>query len=431
MGVDYVDIQAHLNVKVAESSEVPQRGSILPSIVLFGTAGIGSGMLTLPHAVQEAGVSCGLLFLLLGFCISLLSTVVLSIGSRAMQVDTYGGVIEGAVRTQIRLGGISVVDAYFFVYLLGCVTAYLLFVGDFLEALMQNIPGAEWCTKSVIIYGVTFGIVGPLTCRNEMGILEKAAGTSIFIMIFTCAAVVGKSTSLIPDRWDDIAQSMRTPMKLDLSSLKAFGAMLYAYDIGATVPVIASEMPMPTPRRLALAALGGIGLDLIFYFVISFTVYFSFVGHAWDDSTVGTRADFTQNFPSDDGLMSACRFMLSCVFVCVIPLACIPAMRSLYVCIGQAKHDHCWKPRPLQRVCLVYGALSPVAILAANYSDMGNFVDMLGSFGACPEMLAGPLLLVACKHVGTRLPSWARYVFVIGAVAMMVLLWSSAIIGLF
>lgn len=430
MGVDYTDIkQNYVELHTALDAKECRKGTLLSTTILIGTSGIGAGMLTLPHAVQEAGLRGGILYLLLGACTSIVSTIVLGIGSRAVEADTYGRIIEGAVRSTIRLGGISIVDAGFFVYLLACVVAYLLFVGDFFFALTQNIPGGEWCTKPVIIYAVAFGAVGPLTCRNEMNFLQRAAGAGIFIMIFTCAVVVGKSVSLIPDRWDDIVESINAPMRIDLSSLKAFGGMLYAYDIGATVPAIASEMQAPTPRRLMIASIGGICLDLVIYVVLSFTVYFSFVGYVWPDNTVGTRDDFTKNFPSDDPMMSACRLLLFCVFVCVIPLANIPAMQCLYVCIGQAKGDQLWKPTLAQRAGLVYAALVPVAVLAANYSHVGEFVDWLGSFGACPEMLAGPMLLVAFGHVGTWLPPWARCLSVVTALAMMALLWSSAIAG--
>merc|ERR1711879_758224 len=99
-----------------------------------------------------------------------------------------------------------------------------------------------------------------------------------------------------------------------------------------------------------------------------------------------------------------------------------------YVCIGQASGKSGWEPTLKQRIYAVYGSLVPSAILAASSTHVGAIVALLGSIGGCPEIVVGPLLLVAFRHVGSSTPRALRYPAIAAMISLMALLWASSIV---
>lgn len=416
-------------VALPESGEPHQKGTVKSTATLLTSSGMGAGMLTLPYAVGMAGPKVGALLLVSGALISCASTVALALGSIKLGAKTYGELVEGAVGTPIRLRGVSVVDACFFVYLLGCVSAFILFIGDFVPAIMQSIPYGSWCDKSVAMTVVTLGVIAPLACMNEMNAMNRLASLSIVAIGITASTVSFKSYYLIADDWENVVETVGSPMQFSWASLRALGCMFYAFDVGSVVPPIAAELHEPTAAKVVKAVMLSSTANFLVYAVLSFLVYFSFAGHRWENGTVGTSSDFTNNF-GDDPAMLICRVLLCLTFVCTCTNCCMAAMKSLYVCIGQALHNEHWEPTCRQRLVAVYGSLVPVALLAMNCKGAESVVAILGSVGACPEIVAGPLLLVAFNHVGSEMPRLVRYLLMGAMMSLMLLLWTSSFISL-
>merc|ERR1719198_1609283 len=72
------------------------KGSVQSTCVLLASSGLGSGMLTLPKAVQQAGPVATIILLVVGVVLSIFSTVALLFACPRLQAGTYGVVIEKA-----------------------------------------------------------------------------------------------------------------------------------------------------------------------------------------------------------------------------------------------------------------------------------------------------------------------------------------------
>merc|ERR1740121_1295498 len=129
-----------------------------------------------------------------------------------------------------------------------------------------------------------------------MNLLQPAAKAGVFATLITCAVVIAKSIPQFRKRWAEIDDALSAPPPLSFASISVFGCMLYAYSIGANVPAIIVEMQQPTTRRLLIASVCSSILCLALFIPLTLAVYLSFVGHVWEDGTVGTHSDFTQNY---------------------------------------------------------------------------------------------------------------------------------------
>lgn len=383
-------------------------------------------MLTLPYAVQLVGPAEGILLLIFGSVTSLISTIMLGVGAVSLEANTYGKLIERAVRSPVRIRGVSIVDAYLFVYLSGVVITFLIFVGDFVPPIVKkNVVGGEFVTASTVIYPLAFLFVGPMACMNKMNFLKPVAGCSVVVILLTCCLVMAKSATAIPDHWDEVKESLVLPITCSFVSLKALGCMLYAFCIASCVPGIVCEMHKPTAGRVVAACVvGNAGVSVV-YFVLAFAVYFCFVGHQWADGKVGTLSDFTRDFSDTDPLMGCCRLGLAVSFSCAMTVVFIAGQKSLYVCIGQAIGQEDLTLGFRKRCLVTYASLIPSAILATNVRDVGKLVSLLGTLGGVPEMLVGPMLLIAFRHIGVGWTHPARVLSITAMSALMCLLWVS------
>lgn len=352
----------------------------------------------------------------------------MSVGAAKLHATTYGALLEKSTRSEVRVSGVSVVDLYFYVYLSGVVVAFLIFIGDFVPPLTSNVPALAWVDRENSIHLVALLFMGPCACMNEMNWMATFGQGSMLVVVFTCCVVIAKSVPQVYDKWDLVVESWNQPIHFSWASLRALGCMFYAFDIGSVVPPTACEMKDQSLSGLVSAAIYGTVGVAIAYIVLAFSVFFSFLGHEWEDGHVGTRSDFTENYGDEDSWMSICRFLLVWTFVCSSTLAFVPGLKSLYICVGQFRGlGDDWEPEMKVRIMMVYGTLVPVALVAAKIPNVGKVVTWLGCVCGAPEILVGPLLLVAWGHVfKDRL---MKVVFAVFAIGTMCLLWASSFEG--
>jgi|EP00927_Polykrikos_kofoidii_P073201 amino acid permease len=401
-----------------------QRGTVLSTGLLLASGTMGAGMLTLPFAVQQAGVKTGLLLLVLAALNSFATTLALGIGSVVLGARTYGEVVERAVGSPIRIRGVSIIDGIFVVYLCACASAFLLFIGDFSGPLLENVSKANWCNGSVALCVVAFAVVGPLTTMNEMNAVARVSNLSIVAMAFTCISVIWKSAPRIFDNQEQIGVALREPLQVSRGSLQTLGCLFYAFDMGSIVPPIVSELQDPTPLRLGKATAISTVIIGSAYALLAFIIQLAFVGHQFPDGFVGTRSDFTKNFDGNDTLMSLCRMLLIFCFTCSCCQLLMAAMKSAYLTIGQARGKEGWEPSLLARSLIIFGSLIPVVLLATAVPQVGTIVSALGSIGGCPEIFMGPVLLIAFRHVGASMSRLQRTILITCAMSLMILCWS-------
>lgn len=400
------------------------QGSIYSTSILLASSGMGAGMLTLPIAVEQAGVIASVVVFFVGVVLSILSTVVLLLGCPRLQADTYGVLIDKSVGHQRKICGLPMVDTFFCFYLLCCNVSFLIFIGDFLPAIGSAIPGFGWLSRGVaIILGAL--VIATFSVFNDVQVITHVASCGTFAVLFTAAVIIGESISRIEDQEDAVSRAWHQPVQFSWATLQASGNIIFAFCIGSNVPPIALKLKEPTLKRTAASALGAHAIMLCFYAAIAFAGFFSF-------AKGGPNSDIIASYPKNDPWMITCRAMLTLTLTSVAVLCFVPAMKSFYIVLAKFRsgtlegnsEDH--DPGFFIRAICV-GAVSAVCVLLALFiKQVSTFVSWLGALFGAVELLYGPLVLLLYRQVGDF--SKKARIFIGLAVAItMVYLWTAAV----
>ena len=267
----------------------------------------------LPYVFLLGGWLMGIAMLSFAAVLAYYSMKILFMSSTKTGIYSYGALLSHATAP---IAG-PLLDVVIVLYGSGVVIAYFVFLGDFMPSLGAGL-GIEFLsdrTTCLVICGLA---AIPFALPRKLSALQYVSPISTVALVMTAIVAVVRlprmSSELTPEEAKlDIAL-------VGLPLLKCFTISAFAFIAHMNVVSVAGELIHPTLARASKVAFRSATVQLIFYLVIGTSGYVSF-GHT-------VHQNFVTNYPSDDGLIIMCRFLLTLTIFFAVPINTNPTANA-------------------------------------------------------------------------------------------------------
>jgi len=394
-------------------------GGIRHSTLTLCSTALGGGVLAVSYVMRMVGLGLGILLLVIGAGLAFASTKVLMRACQETGHDTYAGLFAHCAG---RRGGV-ILDAMLVVYGNGACVGYMVFLADFVPALVKLIsPGAPaWLASRWLAILVATLIILPMAVQRDLASLRFVAPISIMALVYMAMTVAVKSAIYVSEN-----DPQRGHIRFAVPSLnipEAFSICVFAFNCHLNVVPVAGNMVRATKARIVKVSAMVNLVQLIFYLLIGVTGYLSFLDRTPQDIILG--------YSSNDIAVAVGRFMLTGTMLVAIPTNCIPTVRSglqlcKQLCPGIYGEDprlladaaavsagmpaeapgpvsaESFGPRTgLVRVVLSVCFLIVQAILAVLVPGVADVLSLLGATVATAMIMAIPAYCMGQIHVMT------------------------------
>ncbi|XP_038145684.1 putative sodium-coupled neutral amino acid transporter 11 isoform X3 [Cyprinodon tularosa] len=198
------------------------RGSLIAASFNFINSIIGSGIIGLPYALNQAGLPLGLILLILVGFITDYSIVLLIKGGNLSGSTSY----QSLVQSTFGFPGFLILSALQFLYPFIAMISYNITTGDTLTKVFQRIPGAFICHhNSFLIYNS----LDQPTLSSWSRVTHISVGSSLIIS--ATFAVAGYTTFTGYTQGDIFENYCRN------DNLATFGRFCFGFSIITTFPL--------------------------------------------------------------------------------------------------------------------------------------------------------------------------------------------------
>lgn len=291
-------------------------GGIRHSTLTLCSTALGGGVLAVSYVMKVAGLGLGILMLVTGAGLAFASTKVLMRACQQTGHDTYAGLFAHCAG---RRGGV-ILDAMLVVYGNGACVGYLVFVADFVPAIVILIsPHAPaWLASRWLAIVVAGCIMLPMVVQRDVAALRYFTPVSIMALVYTAMTVAVKSAYRVNE--DDPKRGHIRLAIPSLNLLDAFAICVFAFNCHMNVVPVAGNMVRATKARIVKVSAMVNLVQLTFYLLIGITGYLSFLQE--------TPQDIIKGYAADDIGMAVARFALLATMLVAIPTNSIPTVRS-------------------------------------------------------------------------------------------------------
>ena len=267
----------------------------------------------LPYVMLLGGWVVGVLMLSFAAVLAYYSMKILFMSSTKTGIYSYGALLSHATAP---IAG-PILDVVIVLYGSGVVIAYFVFLGDFMPSLAQGL-GLEFLTDRTVCLIVCGLAAIPFALPRKLSALQYISPVSTIALVLTAIVAVVRlprmSAQLSPEEAELDAALFGFPL------LKCFTISVFAFICHMNVVSVAGELIHPTLPRASKIAFRAAVTQLVFYVVIGISGYMSF------GQTV--KQNFITNYPSDDGLITLCRFLLTLTIFLAVPINTNPTANA-------------------------------------------------------------------------------------------------------
>lgn len=362
------------------------------TITLVSTA-LGGGVLSVSYVMRLSGVGLGTLMLLTGGLLSFLSIKALMQMSVQTGRDSYGALF--AYCAGARAG--PILDAMLCFYGVGSCTGYMVFLSDFVPALVHfSAPDAPaWASSREVAILGAFIVLLPLVAQRDVAWLRFIAPVSIVSLLYMALVVMFKMPALHNEHLHDSSYGSVVLFRPDLHIFEAFALCIFAFNCHMNVVPVAGSLQRPTEPRIVKISARVNALQLCFYCLIGISGYLSFCDKTPQDILLG--------YSSSDLAVAGGRVLLTGTMLVAIPLNMYPTVRSAlqigdYFRGGAVPEERVVWPR----LILTIGFLAIEALLALVVPGVADVLSLLGATVATAMMLGIPAYAMHVILPGTR-----------------------------
>lgn len=357
-------------------------GGVRQSIFTLISAAIGGGTLCLPYVFSLTGLVLGILMICFAGFLAFISMRMLLVSAERLEVYSYGKLFSEGVN--MRYSGICV-DSVMILFGFGVVTAYFVFLGDFIPSLMVSVCSYSLSRELCIVICCIAAI--PLAVPEKLSALQYITPLSTLSLIITSGVVAYRTPEMHSEIPSGSTELEILYFKNPYSVLKAFAIVTSAFICHTNVVSVAGELVSPTETRATKVAFRSALVQVILYLSIATCGYISFGG--------SIQQNFIKNYPADDPLISLCRVFLSLTIFFGLPINTNPTAKSfvsIYNSLNESSNSLDHMNRQLRIICgialLILGA--SVSLVVPGIADVVSFIG--GSLGAL-IMLVFPTLI--------------------------------------
>ncbi|XP_077435353.1 LOW QUALITY PROTEIN: putative sodium-coupled neutral amino acid transporter 11 [Vanacampus margaritifer] len=380
------------------------RYSMISACFNFVNSIIGSGVIGLPYALNQAGLPCGFLLLIIVGFITDYTIILLIKGGNLSGTNSY----QSLVQSTFGFPGFLVLSVLQFLYPFIAMISYNITTGDTLTKVFQRIPGVGpdhiVANRHFVIVMSTVLCTLPLSLYRNIERLGKVSFMSMILTVIILIIVIIRAATLGPQMYDDtkcfrpltimILQSenkMATKHKCGFLSsapvedawvfakwnaFQAVGVMSFAFICHHNSFLIYGSLEQPTLTNWTRVTHISVGSALIISAAFAVAGYVTFTGY--------TQGDIFENYCRNDNLATFGRFCFGLSIITTFPLECFVTREviSNSICGRElSKVEH-------MSVTVIIVTVSAAISLA--YDCLGIVLELNGVVSATPLIFIIP-----------------------------------------
>ncbi|OWB78389.1 hypothetical protein B5S32_g2583 [[Candida] boidinii] len=347
--------------------------STMKSFFLLLKGFIGTGVLFLPRAFLNGGLTLSILFLIFFALLSFWCYLILVYSKVATGVSSFGDIGDLLYGKSMKI----LILASIVLSQIGFVAAYTVFTAENLRAFMINVFGLNYSISTYVIFECL--ILMPLALfRNITKLSLAALLANIFILCGLVTIVIYASIDLI-DNGPGVISNFNEDWTLFI------GVAIFAFEgIGLILPVHES---MKYPEQYPKVLFAVIAVCSVLFIGIGSLGY---ITYGADVKTV-----VILNLPQDSLAVNSIQFFYALAIMLSAPIQILPAIRIMESRIfkrrqsGKIDNTIKWLKNSFRIIIVILTCI--LAYFGSNQLD--KFVSFVGSFACIPLVYMYPPML--------------------------------------
>uniref|UniRef100_A0A671XGR9 Putative sodium-coupled neutral amino acid transporter 11 n=1 Tax=Sparus aurata TaxID=8175 RepID=A0A671XGR9_SPAAU len=267
---------------------------------------IGSGIIGLPYALNQAGLPLGLLLLIVVAFITDYSIILLIKGGNLSGTNSY----QSLVQSTFGFPGFLILSVLQFLYPFIAMISYNITTGDTLTKVFQRIPGVGpdhiLAERHFVILLSTVAFTLPLSLYRNIERLGKVSLIATHLSVSFSGFKAASKTSVVPteNAW----------AFAKWNAVQAAGIMSFAFICHHNSFLIYGSLQQPTLANWSRVTHVSVGSALIISAAFAVAGYTTFTGY--------TQGDIFENYCRNDNLATFGRFCFGLSIITTFPLEC-------------------------------------------------------------------------------------------------------------
>ncbi|XP_062258844.1 putative sodium-coupled neutral amino acid transporter 11 [Platichthys flesus] len=333
---------------------------------------IGSGIIGLPYALNQAGLPLGLLLLVIVALITDYSIVLLIRGGNLSGTNSY----QSLVQSTFGFPGFLIVSALQFLYPFIAMVSYNITTGDTMTKVFQRIPGVGpghiLAERHFVILLSTLAFTLPLSLYRNIEKLGKVSFLSMVLTLTILIVVIIRAATLGPQ----ILPTENAWAFAKWNAIQAVGVMSFAFICHHNSFLVYGSLDQPTLANWSQVTHVSVGSALVLSAAFAVAGYTTFTGF--------TQGDIFENYCREDNLATFGRFCFGFSIITTFPLECFVTREVL---------SNVLFSRDLSKVEHVVITVLIVAVctsISLAYDCLGVVLELNGALSATPLIFIIP-----------------------------------------
>nr|XP_020450389.1 putative sodium-coupled neutral amino acid transporter 11 [Monopterus albus] len=284
------------------------RSSTISACFNFINSIIGSGIIGLPYALNQAGLPFGLLLLIVVAFITDYSIILLIRGGNLSGTSSY----QSLVQNTFGFPGFLILSALQFLYPFIAMISYNITIGDTLTKVFQRIPGVGpdhiLAERHFVIVLSTLAFTLPLSLYRKIKKLGRVSLLSMVLTLTTVTIAVIRAATLGPQ----IPPTENAWTFAKWNAIQAVGVMSFAFICHHNSFLIYGSLEQPSLAHWSRVTHVSVGSALIISAAFAVAGYTTFTGY--------TQGDIFENYCRNDNLATFGRFCFGLSIITTFPL---------------------------------------------------------------------------------------------------------------
>ncbi|XP_030614566.1 putative sodium-coupled neutral amino acid transporter 11 [Archocentrus centrarchus] len=348
------------------------RSSMISASFNFINSIIGSGIIGLPYALNQAGLPFGLLLLIVVGFITDYSIILLIKGGILSGTNSY----QSLVQSTFGFPGFLILTGLQFLYPFIAMISYNITTGDTLTKVFQRIPGvgpdhilAERhfvIMLSTVVFTLPLSLYRNIERLGKVSFLSMVLTVIILIIAIIRAATFGPQILPTDDAW----------VFAKWNAIQAVGVMSFAFICHHNSFLIYGSLEQPTLAKWSQVTHISVGSALIISAGFAVAGYTTFTGY--------TQGDIFENYCRNDNLATFGRFCFAVSIITTFPLECFVTREvvSNVICSRDlSKMEH---------VAITVLIVAVCTSISLAYDCLGVVLELNGALSATPLIFIIP-----------------------------------------
>uniref|UniRef100_H3DGG1 Putative sodium-coupled neutral amino acid transporter 11 n=1 Tax=Tetraodon nigroviridis TaxID=99883 RepID=H3DGG1_TETNG len=348
------------------------RRSMISASFNFINSIIGSGIIGLPYALNQAGLPLGLLVLLVVAFITDYSIILLIKGGNLSGTNSY----QALVQRTFGFPGFLLLSVLQFLYPFIAMISYNITTGDTLTKVFQRIPGVGpghiLAERHCVILLSTAVFTLPLSLYRNIEKLGKVSLLSMGLTLAVLITVIVRAATLAPQ----ILPTKDAWVFAKANAIQAAGIMSFAFICHHNSFLIYGSLEEPSIASWTRVTHVSVGSAVIISAAFAVAGYSTFTGF--------TQGDIFENYCRDDNLATFGRFCFGLSIVTTFPLECFvtrEVVSNLVCCRELTRVEHAGLTVLIVSVC---------TSMSLAFECLGVVLELNGVLSATPLIFIIP-----------------------------------------